>query len=161
MEIEHNQVKYFYAKCNHPEDMPVKLRESFDYVDYALCPQDYHAVYITLSNDENKLVYVCSTPIRLTKAQLWDFLDIAINTVKGIATPTIKLQQSRRAYRTKDSQRKESAVYKNISEINKTIKKQTKKDINIIKKINSGYRINIDPAKPYSLFINNDILNQK
>lgn len=161
MEGEYNQMKYFYAKCNHPEDISEKLRESFDYVDYTLCPQDYHAVYITLSNDEKEIVYVCSNLIRLTKCQLWDFLDIAINTANGFATPTIKLQQSRRTFRTKDSQRKQSAVYKNISEINKTIKKQTGKDVNIIKKVNSGYRINIDPAKPYGLFIHNDILKQK
>ena len=158
MKNEHNQVKYFYSKCNHPEDMPEKMREAFDSADYTLCPQDYHAVYITLDNNENEVVYVCSNIINLEKAQMWDFLDIAINTAKGIATPTIKLQQSRRTYRTKDSQRKESAIYKNISVINKSIKKQTGKDVNIIKKSNSGYRINIDPTKPYSLFIHNDIL---
>lgn len=158
MESEHKQVKYFYAKCNHPLDMSEKAREVFDYTDYTLCPQDYYAVYITLDNDENEVVYVCSHIINLEKAQMWDFLDIAINTAKGIATPTIKLQQSRRTYRTKDSQRKESAVYKNISKINKTIKEQTRKNINIIRKTNCGYRINIDPAKPYSLYIHNDIL---
>lgn len=56
---------------------------------------------------------------------------------------------------------KQVLFIKNISEINKTIKKQTNKDVNIIKKINSGYCINIDPAKPYSLFIHDDILKQK
>lgn len=158
MDKEPNQVKYFYAKYNHPLDMSEMAREAFDYADYTLCPQNYHAVYITLDNDENEVVYVCSTLINLEKAQMWDFLDIAINTAKGIATPTIKLQQSRRTYRTKDSQRKSGAVYKNISDINKIIKKQTSKDINIIGKTKSGYRINIDPAKPYSLFIHKDIL---
>lgn len=161
MDKEPNQVKYFYAKCNHPLDMSKMAREAFDYADYTLCPQNYHAVYITLDNDDNEVVYVCSNLINLEKAQMWDFLDIAINTAKGIATPTIKLQQSRRTYRTKDSQRKSGAVYKNISDINKIIKKQTSKDINIIGKTKSGYRINIDPTKPYSLFIHNDILKQK
>ena len=161
MESEHNQVKYFYAKYNHPQDMPENLKNAFDYADYTLCPQNYHAVYITLDDNENVLIYICSHIIDLEKAQLWDFIEIAINTAKGIATPTIKLQQSRRTYRTKDSQRKSGAIYKNISDINKIIKKQTSKDINIIGKTKSGYRINIDPSKPYSLFIHNDILKQK
>lgn len=107
-----NQVTYFYAKCNHPLDMSERARETFDYADYMLTPQDYHAVYITLDNNGNEVIYVCSHIIKFEKAQLWDFLDIAINTAKGIATPTIKLQQSRRTYRTNDSQRKTSVVYK-------------------------------------------------
>jgi len=161
MDKELNQVKHFYAKCNHPEDMPEKLKDSFDYADYTICPQDYHAVYITLDKDDNPVIYISSDIIKLEKAQLWDFLYIAINTFNGLATPTLKLQQLRRTYRTKDSQRKASAIYKNISDINKSIKNQTKKDVKIIKKINSGYRINIDPKKPYSLFVHEDILNQK
>ena len=56
MESEHKQVKYFYAKCNHPLDMSEKAREVFDYTDYTLCPQDYYAVYITLDNDENEVI---------------------------------------------------------------------------------------------------------
>ena len=161
MTNESNKIKHYYAKCNHPLDMSEMAREAFDYADYTLSPQDYHAVYITLDNNDNPVVNICSNIIKLEKAQLWDFLYIAKNTFKGLATPTLKLQQSRRTYRTKDSQRKASAIYKNISDINKAIKKQTKKDIKIIKKINSGYRINIDPQKPYSLFVHEYILNQK
>lgn len=161
MDKEPNQVKYFYSKCNHPLDMPEMAREAFDYADYTLCPQDYHAVYITLDNNNDTVIYICSQVINLEKTQSWDFLDIAINTAKGFATPTIKLQQSRRTYRTKDSQRKEGAVYKSISAINKFVKKQTKKDIKIIVNTKNGYRINIDPTKPYSLFVHDDILKQK
>lgn len=161
MDKEFNQVKHFYAKCNHPLDMSEMAREVFDYADYTLCPQDYHALYITIDKDDNPVIYICSNIIKLEKAQLWDFLYIATNIFKGLATPTLKLQQLRRTFRTKDSQRKASAIYKNISDINKVIKKQTKKDIKIIKKRNSGYCINIDPQKPYSLFVHEDILNQK
>lgn len=158
---ELNQAEYFYAKCNHPEDLTEKLKDSFDYADYAICPQDYHAVYITLDNNDDTVIYICSQIVNLEKTQSWDFLDIAINTYKGFSTPTLKLQQSRRTYRTKDSQRKESAVYKSICTINKFVKKQTKKDIKIIINKKNGYRINIDPAKPHSLFIHEGILNQK
>lgn len=78
-----------------------------------------------------------------------------------MSTPTFKLQQFRRTYRTKDSQRTESAIYKSISSINTFIKKQTKKDIKIIINTKSGYRINIDPQKTYTIFIDEKIFNKK
>lgn len=159
--VKKSDEKYYFAKCNHPLDLPPYLRDSFDYADYSLYPQDYHAIYITLDKDNDTLIYVCSQIINLEKTQSWDFVEIAKNTYKDLSTPTFKLQQFRRTYRTKDSQRTESAIYKSISSINTFIKKQTKKDIKIIINTKSGYRINIDPQKPYTLFIDEKIFNEK
>lgn len=69
------------------------LRDSFDYADYSLYPQDYHAIYITLDKDNDTLIYVCSQIINLEKTQSWDFVEIAKNTYKDLSTPTFKLQQ--------------------------------------------------------------------
>lgn len=65
--VEKSDEKYYFAKCNHPLDLPPSLRDSFDYADYSLYPQDYHAIYITLDKNSDTLIYVCSQIINLEK----------------------------------------------------------------------------------------------
>lgn len=156
---ESDKIKYYYSKYNHPLDLSDTARNLFDYADYTLYPQDYHAVYLTLNHNGDYDLYICSNKIELERTQMWDFIQIAQNSANGKCTPTVKLQEQRRTIRTKDSKRKSSVIYKNISEINSIVKTVLNKEINIIVRTNSGYKINIDPQKPYSLYISNEILN--
>lgn len=156
---ESDIIKYYYSKCNHPLDLSDTARNLFDYADYTLYPQDYHAVYLTLNPNGDYDLYICSNKIELERTQMWDFVQIAQNSANGKCTPPVKLQEQRRTIRTKDSKRKSSVIYKNISEINSIVKTVLNKEINIIVHTNSGYKINIDPQKPYSLYISNEILN--
>lgn len=159
MANESDKIKYYYSKCNHPLSLSDTARNLFDYADYTLYPHDYHAVYLTLNTNGDYDLYICSNRIELERTQMWDFVQIARDTANGKCTPPVKLQEQRRAIRTKDSKRKAGVIYKNISEINSIVKIVLKKEINIIVRTNSGYKINIDPKKPYSLYISNEILN--
>ena len=157
MEKESVEAKHYFSKYNHPLDLTAIAQDAFDYADYTLAPQDYHAVYITLDDNNDYVLYICSQIIELDNAEMWDFIEIAKNTANKKSTRTIVLQEMRRNLRTKDSKRSSEAVYANISTINKKIRDTLGKDIDIITKRKNGYYINIHPKKLYSIYISDEI----
>lgn len=157
MDKESVEAKHYFSKYNHPLDLTAIAQDAFDYADYTLAPQDYHAVYITLDDNNDYVLYICSQIIELDNAEMWDFIEIAKNTANKKSTRTIVLQEMRRNLRTKDSKRSSGAVYANISTINKKIRDTLGKDIDIITKRKNGYYINIHPKKLYSIYISDEI----
>lgn len=157
MDKESVEAKHYFSKYNHPLDLTAIAQDAFDYANYTLAPQDYHAVYITLDDNNDYILYICSQIIELDNAEMWDFIEIAKNTANKKSTRTIVLQEMRRNLRTKDSKRSSEAVYTNISTINKKVRESVKKDINIIVSRKNGYYININPKKLYSIYISDEI----
>ena len=147
MDKESVEAKHYFSIYNHPLDLTTIAQDAFDYANYTLAPQDYHAVYITLNDNNGYVLYICSQIIELDNAEMWDFIEIAKNTANRKSTRTIVLQELRRNLRTKDS----------ISTINKKIRDALGKDINIIIKRKNGYYINIHPKKLYSIYISDEI----
>ncbi len=87
-----------------------------------LNPQDYHAVYVTKNDNGDDILYIHSKEIKLEKAEMWDFIQIAENTVKNRGTYTIDLQKQRRTLRNNDSKRTADAVTQSIYGINKKLR---------------------------------------
>lgn len=157
MDKESAEAKHYFSKCNHPLDLSDIAQDAFDYADYTLGPQDYHAVYITFNDNNDYVLYICSQKIELDNAEMWDFIEIAKNTANGKSTRTIALQEMRRNLRTKDSKRSSGAVFTNISTINKKVRDALGKDINIIVSRKNGYYINTHPKKLHSIYISDEI----
>ncbi len=151
-QIKFPQAKHYYAKCNHPEDRGEVGKQLFDYADYMLKPQDYHAVYITKNNNGDDILYIHSKEIKLEKAEMWDFKQIAENTAKNRGTYTIDLQEQRRTLRNNNSKRTADAVIQSIHGINKKIKTELNSNLRIItNNRRTGYWLNIDKNKPHTI----------